>query len=62
MPGEPYHYEFDMVPTHHILKRGHELALIIYSTDAQETQRTSEVTKITLDNASVKVYVPILRG
>ena len=61
VPGQKYHYEFDMVPTDHQLKKGHKLALIVYGIDAQATQRPDTVTKITVDMDSLNVKVPAVK-
>ena len=62
VPGEFCHYEIDMVPTDHVLASGHKLALILYGIDAEETQRPDTVTNITVDTASIRAAVPILRS
>ena len=61
VPGEFCHYEIDMVPTDHVLASGHKLALILYGIDAEETQRPDTVTNITVDTASIRAAVPMLR-
>lgn len=60
-PGKVYHYELDMVPTDHTLKRGHKLAVILYGIDAQQTQRPDTVTEITVKAGSVCVKVPFVK-
>ena len=62
VPGEFCHYAIDMVPTDHVLASGHKLALILYGIDAEETQRPDTVTNITVDTASIRAAVPILRS
>ncbi len=59
--NETYHYEFDMVPTDHTLRNGHNLALVLYGIDAEETQRPDTVTNITIDMESITVKVPMIR-
>ena len=59
VPGKFYPYEIHMVPTDHVLPAGHQLALILYGVDAQETQRPKTVTNICVDTASLQATVPI---
>ncbi|MGN0712002.1 MAG: Xaa-Pro dipeptidyl-peptidase [Anaerovoracaceae bacterium] len=59
-PNKMYHYEWEMVPTDHTLKKGHKLALIFYGIDAEETQRPKTVTNVLLETGSVNVRIPIV--
>ncbi|MDD7602246.1 MAG: CocE/NonD family hydrolase C-terminal non-catalytic domain-containing protein, partial [Firmicutes bacterium] len=61
LPGQYYHYAFDMVPTDHTLKKGHKLGLILYGIDAEQTLRPDTVTKITLKPECIDVKVPLVR-
>lgn len=60
-PNQYHHYCFDMVPTDHTVKKGHQLALILYGIDAEATQRPSTVTQITIKAHSIKMNVPIVK-
>lgn len=60
-PGRFYHYELDMVPTDHTLKKGHKLAFILYGIDAQQTQRPDTVTEIIVKAESIDVKVPFVK-
>lgn len=60
-PNQYYHYEIEMVPTDHTLQKGHNLAFILYGTDAEQTQRPGTVTTITLNTDTLKVEVPFLK-
>ena len=60
-PNQYYHYEIEMVPTDHTLQKGHNLAFILYGTDAEQTQRPETVTTITLNTDTLKVEVPFLK-
>lgn len=60
--GQIYHYDFDMVPTDHSLKKGHKLALILYGIDAQQTLRPDTVTRIEIPTDSIRVQIPLLRA
>jgi X-Pro dipeptidyl-peptidase len=55
-----YDYAFDMIPTDYRLRRGHKLALLIYGTDAEATQRSPIVTDITVETASLKAELYLL--
>lgn len=59
-PGQFYHYELEMVPTDHTLASGHRLALILYGTDVQETQRPDTVTRVTVRLNSLEAQVPFV--
>lgn len=59
VPGEFYEYSFEMIPTDYILDRGSDLQLILYGTDCEETIRQDVVTKITVDQKSIDVKVPV---
>ncbi len=61
VPGREYSYEIDMVPTDYTLAEGHRLALILYGTDAQATQRPYVVTEITIRGDSVRAGIPVVR-
>lgn len=60
-PGETYHYDIEMVPTDHVIRHGHKLALIVYGIDAEDTPRPDTVTTITVDTNSLKALVPMVR-
>lgn len=57
-PGQFYHYEIELVPTDHTLASGHQLALIIYGSDVQETQRPNTVTRVSVRLDSVQAQIP----
>lgn len=59
--GQYYHYEFNMVPTDHTLKKEHKLGLILYGIDAEQTLRPRRVTSIAIKPESIDVKVPIIR-
>ncbi len=55
-----YDYEFNLEPMQYTVLKGHKLGLIIYSTDAQLTQRPVKITNFEIDEASIEVQIPIL--
>lgn len=57
-PGQFYHYELELVPTDYTLASGHQLALILYGSDVQETQRPDTVTRVTVRLDSVRAQIP----
>ncbi|NCE98681.1 CocE/NonD family hydrolase [Emergencia sp. 1XD21-10] len=60
IPGQTMHYSFDMIPTDHSLKKGHQLALILYGIDTQHTQRPDTVTRIEIPTNSIRAQIPLL--
>lgn len=54
-----YTFTFDMQPTDYTILKGHKLGLIIYSTDAEATQRPSKITEFTVCLDSVNVTIPM---
>jgi len=59
-PGEFYEYSFSMIPMDYRLRKGHKLALLIYGTDAEATQRPSVVTSVTVKTASIDTELYVL--
>lgn len=57
--GVYYDFNLDMVPMDYTIRKDHELALIIYGIDAQQTQRPMERTEINLIRDSIKVQCHI---
>lgn len=60
VPGAVYHFSLDMVPMDYTLKKGHQLGLIIYSTDVQATPRQFRVTEFTIHQESIVVTIPMI--
>lgn len=59
--GHTYKYSFNMIPTHHVLEKGHKLLLIIYGIDAEATLRPRTKTAVKLIPNSIKVMIPMIR-
>lgn len=57
--NKEYTFKFDMQPIDYTLLKGHRLGLIIYSTDAQATQRQLRVTNYTISSNSIVVSIPM---
>jgi X-Pro dipeptidyl-peptidase len=57
--GEMYELNFVMEPVDHIVKAGHEIGLIIFGSDVEQTLRPFEVAHIEVDLESLKVKVPL---
>ncbi len=55
-----YKYNFDMIPTDYTVKMGHQVGLILYSTDPESTERPFVVTNITIDQESIVVEIPLM--
>lgn len=60
-PGHFYKYSFHMVPMDYTVKEGHQMALIIYGTDPEATERPFTVTTVTLDESTIDVRIPCLQ-
>lgn len=56
-----YHYQFQMVATDYTIKKGHQLALIIYGIDPDYTQRSDVVTHIQIKNDSIVASIPLIQ-
>lgn len=57
-PGAFYHYDLEMIPTDYTLAPGHQLALILYGSDVQQTLRPDTVTKVNVRLNSIEAQVP----
>ena len=62
VPGEEYKVQFSMQPMDYTVLKGHKLGLIIYSTDAEATQRPFVVTNFQIDSSSIELQVPVVNG
>jgi len=54
-----YSYKLEMQPMDYTIKKGHRIGLIIYGTDVEATQRQLKTTKITIENSSIELMIPI---
>ncbi len=61
-PGTEYTFTFEMEPMDYTLKAGHQLGLIIYSTDAQFSMRPLTITNFNVNTAQTTVEIPIVNG
>lgn len=61
-PGTEYTFTFEMEPMDYTLKAGHQLGLIIYSTDAQYTMRPLTITNFDVNTSKTNVEIPIVNG
>ena len=59
-PGTEYTFTFEMEPMDYTLKAGHQLGLIIYSTDAQFSMRPLTITNFDVNTAQTTVEIPIV--
>ncbi len=57
--NEPYELEIDLIPNDYIVKKGHNLAFIVYGTDYQETTISNINTIINILNAKLTLNVKI---
>lgn len=60
VPGEFYDITWDLQPTYWHLLKGHQLGLILYSTDMGMTYRESRVATYTIDLAGTSISVPFV--
>lgn len=58
-PGQFYSFTWDLQPTHWHLLPGHQLGLVLYSTDMGMTYRESRVATYTIDLAGTSLSVPL---
>ena len=58
-PGEMYELNFVMEPVDHTVKAGHEIGLIIFGSDVEQTLRPFEVAHIEVDLGSLEAKVPL---
>ncbi|WP_019853515.1 Xaa-Pro dipeptidyl-peptidase [Actinopolyspora mortivallis] len=61
-PGERYRITVEMMPDDYVLPRGHELGLVVLSSDHDHTLRPSAGTELNLDLARSRVVVPAVAG
>ena len=59
VPGEMYDFEFDMQPADYTVLKGHRIGLVIYSSDAEATQRPFEITEFKVSDNSIELVIPI---
>ena len=57
-PGTFYDFSFDMIPEDYTVRPGHRLALILYGTDAECTQRGAVKTTVLVDQSTLRVDIP----
>ena len=60
--GEEYEFDLELQPIDYTILKGHKLGFIIYSTDAEATQRPFLKTKFTIDTSSIKLEIPVVGG
>ncbi len=59
-PGTAYDFVLELQPIDYTVKAGHQLVLVLYSTDVEVTYWPQAVTSFTVDNANTAVTVPVL--
>ncbi|MBO5995140.1 MAG: hypothetical protein J6Q41_06475, partial [Firmicutes bacterium] len=60
-PGEMYDFSVVMEPADYTIKRGHEIALIIFGADLEQTLRPYEVAHIEVDLDSLEARIPLAK-
>ncbi|MEG1577138.1 MAG: CocE/NonD family hydrolase [Oscillospiraceae bacterium] len=58
-PGEAYTFTLELQPIDYVVKAGHQLGLVLYSTDVEVTYWPEAVTNFTVDNAGTCVILPV---
>ncbi|MBQ2161556.1 MAG: hypothetical protein II444_06970, partial [Firmicutes bacterium] len=58
-PGKMYELNFVLEPVDHTVKAGHEIGLIIFGSDVEQTLRPFEVAHIEVDLGSLEAKVPL---
>ncbi|MEE9407091.1 MAG: Xaa-Pro dipeptidyl-peptidase [Polaribacter sp.] len=61
-PGEFYEMTFDLQPDDQIIKKGQQIGLLIFSSDANFTLLPKPGTELTLDLKGTKITIPIVGG
>ncbi|GGC96254.1 Xaa-Pro dipeptidyl-peptidase [Thalassobacillus devorans] len=60
-PGKKYTFQWDLQPDDYIFKAGHQLGVVIISTDYDYTLRPEGGTTITIDPASSYIKLPLVK-
>ncbi|MFG6113800.1 Xaa-Pro dipeptidyl-peptidase [Halobacillus sp. MO56] len=60
-PGKDYTFQWDMQPDDYVFEAGHQLGVVIISTDYDYTLRPEGGTKITIDPASSYIQLPLVK-
>lgn len=60
--GQAYVFNVDMQPMDYTVKAGHQIGLIIYSTDAEYTMRPLSITNFIVDTDETFVEIPVVNG
>ena len=60
--GEFYQVTFDLMPDDQIIKKGQQIALMIFSSDKEFTLHPDPGTELTIDVASTTLVLPIVGG
>ena len=55
-----YNYSFEMISEDYTIHKESELVLILYGIDVEQTQIQTIITNITIDEASIQCFVPIV--
>ena len=58
-PGEAYTFTLELQPMDYVVKAGHQLGLVLYSTDPVVTYWPKEITTFTVDNAATVLNIPV---
>lgn len=59
-PGEFYTFTLELQPMDYTVEAGHQLALVLYSTDPEVTYWPADVTNFTVDGSGTSVTIPTL--
>ena len=60
-PGQFYTFQLELQPMDYTVEAGHQLALVLYSTDPEVTYWPGAVTNFTVDNSGTFVTIPVQR-
>lgn len=61
-PGEDYTFNLSLEPIDFTVKKGHQLGLIIYSTDGEYTMRPLTITNFEVNTSETFIEVPIVNS